>query len=148
VASSTCWRRYLLRYRDEADTRRTQESFRKVTKVILTFMYACLHSARCRAYNMLKSRLLQVLDLSVSRVIVGGADRAERLRRKNTRRRPLMNCLQNHAESSLSLPGQKIDYARKKKIAFLCGYRRNGIRGQHDASHVTSSSRCPSLQVA
>lgn len=64
---------------------------------------------------MLKSRLLQVLDLSVSRVIVGGADRAERLRRKNTRRRPLMNCLQNHAESSLSLPGQKIDYARKKK---------------------------------
>jgi hypothetical protein len=96
---------------------------------------------------MLKSRILQIIDLAVPRQLVGEANRAPGLTTNKNRRHPLTTCSQAHAECSLNFLRQTIHSVRKKPSS-LFGHQRPDTQFQHDAFQSPRSQRILALLFA
>lgn len=84
----------------------------KITAIIIHFICASVHSPFLFTFSTLKSRIVHVLDLSVSRQLVGAVIRASGLAKEENARRVFHTCSIPPAETSLNCSRQIIDAAR------------------------------------
>jgi hypothetical protein len=92
----------------------------------------------------LKSRILQVFDLSLSRQLAGAASLATGLRRKNSTL-SFGDCLTRSSCVQTVLVRQSNRFCSKDKSSALRGHRRNGMPYQNDTSQVIFAHRLRSL---
>jgi len=117
----------------------------KITAIIIHFICASVHSPFLFTFSTLKSRIVHVLDLSVSRQPVGTAMLATGLARHGARRRSLTTCSHAHAQASSCFSYQMIESFRKTNPCVPVVIRETG--NSTAASYVTRgfAPRCTRL---
>lgn len=147
VAPSTLCRWNSLRHRSQNDSQGPKTMVYYITNTVIPFLDTRRRASLFLTCNMLKSRILQIFETSISRQIMDAAIRTPRWMKERYRSRRLATCPHAHIKST-DLVRSKNEFRLRDTFQCVCGCQLYGIPHQHHPSHGKCLQTLPSRLCA